>query len=322
VTSFLRGLRGDLRLALRPACLLLLMGVAVTAGLSSAVMQDVSHAQVENARRQVRDRPWDRERCPGRPATCRDRRREAGRAARAFLAEQARVATRIGALQTLPGAVRYGSAFTGLATGAAVIALLATLTLGGEWIRGTIRLAFAGGRTPFALAARRCLALWLLGVGALAAAVVGALAAALWGQAARPLPAPSSLAVAKPLLGALALAAAYAALATVVAWRSRAPLPTLLFTLAVVGLAAVTTPLGSRAPGAAVPAALDLHRLLEVEVGYLWVWPPLAFPGGQASAVREVAGAPWGLATATILATAAALLLTLRWLARRSDPLT
>lgn len=204
MTRFIRSLRGDLRVAARPACLLVLVGVALLAGLFSAVMQDASYQQLETAREAVRDQVWTATPCTGSPG-CRRARQQERRAVEGFLSEQQRIAARVGALQVPSGVLRFAAAFMGLGTGVVGIALLATFTLAGEWTRNTIGLALAGGVTARGLAMRRFIALCLLGLVALAAAAIGAALAAAWGQSARPLSAGDPASLGKPLVGGVVL---------------------------------------------------------------------------------------------------------------------
>lgn len=321
MTKALRSLRGDLRLAARPACLLVLLGVAVLAGLSSAVMQDTSYLQLQNARGGVETRVWEETSCQGMAEECRRARDDGRRATEGFLAEQRDVAARLGALQTVSGAVRFSATFMGLGAGAVAIALLATLTIAGEWGRGTMGLALAGGVTAGGLALRRAFALALLGLLAFAFATAGAVVAALWGQVARPLLAGNDVQLAKPLAGMVVLLAAYAATAAALAWVARDAMRTLAFMVAAIGIAALTTSLGRYSPGAAIVTALDIDRVLELEIGYLWVWPSLTFPRGVESPAHLVAGPGWPLAVAVSAAMAVAALVLLRRSALRSDPL-
>lgn len=316
MNGFGRGLRADLRLAARGACLLVLVGVALLAGLSSAVMQDAQYAQLQSAQYRMQQQPWNADSC-GDAASCRRVRAEGRRSAETFLAQQTADARRIGRLQSASGVVAFAAAFMGLATGAVVIALLATLTLGGEWSRGTFRLALSGGTAPATLALRRFLALVLLGLAGLACAVVGAGIAAWWGNAARELPSGGDLSALQPLLGGLLLIVLYSALATTCAWLVREPLRSLSVTIAVVGIAAFTTSLGGFAPGAVIASALGIDRLKENEVGYLWLWPELDFSEG--TPVRLISGPSWPAAAALVLVAIAATLTVTKRTAGRSD---
>lgn len=317
----LRLLRGDLRLAARPACLLVLVGVAVLAGLSSAVMQDTAFLQLQNARGGVEARVWEKTPCEGVAEECRQARDLGRQAIEGFLTEQRVVAARLGTLQSATGAVRFAVAFMGLGTGVVVIALLATLTLAGEWGRGTMGLALAGGVTTRGLALRRACALGLLGLVAFAFAVTGAAVAAVWGRETRPLLTGEEVQLGKPLAGMIVLLGAYSATATALAWAARDAMRTLAFTVAVIGIAALTTPMGRYSPGAAIVSALDIDRVLELEVGYLWVWPSLTFPRGGESPAHLVPELSWLLAVGAVTAMAAGALSLLHRIALRSDPL-
>lgn len=183
MTEVMRGLRADLRLALRPACVLVLAGVLVTCGLASAVMQDVQFEQLKAARVQVQQGAAAHPCTTGTRACLRDRAVEQ-RENHAHLQQQQADSAHVASLQTVVGALAYAASFMGLGTGAAVIAVLATLTVAGEWRRKTMALALAGGVSPRALALRRLTALVCLSLAAFAAAGAGSIVAAIWGPAA------------------------------------------------------------------------------------------------------------------------------------------
>ena len=321
MNATVRGIRGDLAISARPACLLILIGVTVIAGLSSAVIQDASYAQLANARFTIKQHPWDQTSCTQLGTHCAQLRARAARESLDFLAEQRRIATHIAALQTPTGVLEYASRFMALGVGAIVIALLGTLTIAGEWIRGTMGIALSG-LTPTELARRRLITLFILAGIAFVFAVVGTATAAVWGRAARPLGEASGGTPWQSLLGAAAVVAAYCAITTAVAWSVREAMRTLLFTAALVAAIAFTTTLGAPTPGAAVASALGIHRLLEIEVGYFWIWPPLTFYPGTASAARIPPTLPWAAAVATVLLCGGVALASLKRSATRSDPLT
>lgn len=316
--ALLRGLRGDLRLALRPACLLVLAGLVLISGLSSAVTQSTASEQLQIARTAVEQQIWKHARCGDRTPACQARARADDHR---FLADQQSVARRVAALQTPAGTVQFAAGVTGLGAGIGTVALLATLVLAGEWSRGTIGLALAGGVRPQALAARRFVALFVLALLALGCSALGAAVAAAWGAQAHSLPAATAGTPVRPLAGVVAIATAYSAVGAAVAWVVRDALRTLLLTVAALGLIAATTPLGAGAPGAAITTALGIHQRLEFEIGYVWVWPDLTFSTEGASPVHAVSGPPWGIAIATIAAMTAIALLCLHRRAVRTDPI-
>lgn len=318
MTPLVRGLRGDLRLALRPACLVILVGIALIAGLSSAITQSTASEQLGIARTAVDDELWTLARCGDRTSACQARARADD--AR-FLADQRMTARQVAALQTPAGIAAFAAGVAGLGAGAVTIALLATLVLAGEWSRGTMGLALAGGIGAAALALRRFVALALLGLLALGAAAAGAAVAAVWGAQRLSLPPADAAAVAEPLAGALVILVAYSAISAAIAWAVRDPLRTLLLTMAGVGLIAATTPLGPATPGAAIASAAGIQRRLEFELGYVWIWPDLTFSPDGASPLQVIDGPRWGIALVAVAGMAAAALLVLGRRAIRADPL-
>lgn len=78
--------------------------------------------------------------------------------------------------------------------------------------------------------------------------------------------------------------------------------------------------MGRYSPGALAPAALDINRVLELEIGYLWVWPSLTFSRGDSPA-RLVDDPGWAPAVLVLLLLASVAIVLLRQHAQRSDPL-
>jgi hypothetical protein len=285
VISWLRGLRGDLRLARRPAYLIVVVGVALLAGLGSAMMQDTIYQQLQNARGSVRLG------CGGASSSSDCTAQQ--RARRTFLAAQQREAGRLAALQTPEGAATYAGRTLGLGLGAAVVVLLASMLVSMEASRGTLGLALVGRWTAGGVAVRRWCAIALLMLGPLAAAWLGSWIAGSWGARARPLPDATVGFEAVSLAGMAVLVAVYAAVASLAAWLSRKPVQTLFVGGVAIALLAMTSSVAAWLPGAAAPGVLGLDSVLEFEVGYLWVWPALSFPNGVGEAVHHVDTLAW-----------------------------
>lgn len=315
--SALRALRADLRLAVRPACLVVLVGAAVVTGLASAVMQDVQFEQLKAARLQVRNAPTAHP-CPHETRSCLQDRQSEQRENYANLHVQTTNGGHVAALQTVGGAVSYAAAFMGLATGAVIVAVFATLLFAGEWRRRTMALALTGGTTPRALALRRAVALACMGLAAFLAACIGSTAAAIWGAGARPLGDADPASV-QSIVGGVAVMLAYVALAAAVAWYVRDAMRTFVLTCLLVAAVALTTALGSMSPGAVVASALHLHRVLEFEVGYVWLWPQLSFSGAGGSAAHILHGPAWGVAMVLVAAVVCCVTAALVVKAQRAD---
>lgn len=302
----LRALRADLRIATRPAVVVLLLGCAVLCGLLSAMTQDTSYAQLTNARAGVEQRIWLKDSCSGAPEDCRTARALSREESMRFLHDQQQLGRHVGMLQQPRGVVRQAALFMALGIGAAVIALIATVVIGAEWRRRTMTYALTAGFTPRAVALRRWVAVALLACVAFGFALLGAAGAAVWGGATSPLPAGDQVPLLTPLVGAVSIGAVYTLLATLTAWVTRDPLRAPFFVLAAIGGVAATTPMGPGSPGACVAAALGLRRVAELEVGDVWIWPALRF-GDAGGAVHVVAGPPSGAAVLALLIAAALL---------------
>lgn len=314
-----RGIRGDLAISARPACLAVLILVSIMAGLSSAVIQDASYAQLASARLQISQRSWEHGSCVGSRVECRRARALAARESRSFLNDQEHAAAHVASLQTPFGALEYAARFMALGFGAIVIALLGTLLVASEWARGTMSWAFSG-MTPAAVAWRRLSSLVILAAIAFLFALAGAVCAAVWGRESRPLGEASDSVVWQSLLGAGAVVLAYTAITSGIAWSVRDSMRTLLFTTVLAGGIAFTTQWGAPTPGAAVASAVGIHRVLEIEVGYLWIWPALTFHPGTASPERTVPALPWAVAILVVVVGAGAAALLMNRSASRLGP--
>lgn len=314
----IRPLRAEARIAFRKGALVVFLGVALLTGLFSAVMQDAAHEQLRNARYQVDERPWKELPCSSSADACEAERGRERRESAAFLEEQERVGERIGTLQTSLGAVRYGSIFMGLGGGLVAIVLLATLVVAGEWARGTMTHSFTSA-SPAAIALRKFAMVFLLALVALGFAILGAWIAGRWGVSERPLPSTRDMSLARPLAGAIAVMAVYSAVATWFAWRVREPLRTFFYAAGFLGALALTTPLGAASPGASIASALAMNQVLELEIGYLWIWPELTFAQGMASPVRIVSQPSWVIGLSVVGAFALIALRALWTQAKRLD---
>lgn len=295
-TTWLRALRADVRIARRPAYVLIIVGVMLLAGLASAMTQDTVYQQLRNAEGSIRLG------CTGElPSRCAQEQRER----RAFLAVQQREGRRLGALQTLGGGATYAARTIGLGLGAGAVLLLAAMLVSAEAARGTLDLALVGGWTAAGLAVRRCCAIAVLMLGALGGACAGAWLAGLWGGGARPLPSGSGGVEASVLLGTAVLVTAYAAVASLAAWLSRKPVQTLFAGSVAIALLALTTPAGRWLPGAAAPGVLGLDRVLELEVGYIWAWPSATYSADGGEAAHVIDALPWAASAAVLVVLAA-----------------
>lgn len=312
-----KSIAADVRIAARPSVLVLTAVLATFAALCSLVAQETQHSQLENARQQMEQRSWQQDECGANKAHC----MEIGRSdAESFLAAQTRDAKRIGELQELGGAVKFGSAFMALASGALMVLVFGTALTGAEWRRETMKWAVDSSFTPAQVALRRFFVVVMLGVASLVAVCAALLIAGEIGDARWPLPGgdPSVLG---PLVGALIMICFYSALVSLLGWLSKDTLATFAYSLLVVAAISITTPLSRWAPGSAVASLVQIKTLSEPEVGYLWIWPEITFDQ-SGMAARIVVSPTWIVAAMAVILATALLLLGLRRIVAPRDRLS
>lgn len=308
---------GDLRIALRPALFVLVIGMAVLAGLCSTIAQQTQYFQLQTAEESVANKNWQGDKC----GTSRKRCLALGkRDALNYLEVQSKDVNRIGELQSIGGAIKYGSAFMALASGALLLVAIGASLTGSEWRRGTMKWALEFRYSGPAIALRRLLVTIGLGVAALFVVVLVLLLAGRVGAEQWPLP-HGQVSVVGPFFGSLLMVSFYAALSSWMGWMTRDAFATFAYSLVLVAALAFSTPLSRWSPGAAVASLVGIDRLSESEIGYLWIWPGVTF-ARNGLANRIVEAPPWLVGVAGALSAIVVVLLLLKKAAGNSGRLT